>query len=538
MMPNLILYNAKLIPMDPACQGATAAAIRDSRFLAVGSDDEILDLAGTTTRKIDLEGRTLLPGLSDSHIHFYDHALGPKRLQLADSTSVDDLRRRLRTFAEQIPQGEWISGRGWNETRWSEQTIPSRTDLDQAAPDHPVILWRSDMHLAIVNSLALEKAGITKQTPDPPQGRIDRDSSGEPSGGLRERAINIVRDLIPLPSEQMLLSAMQESFASMHRVGITAIHDCRDLGGREGKLVLSVFTQLAQAGQLQLRTWMHLPGERLQEAISLGLRTGYGDSFLRIGHLKFFSDGSQGAHTAWMLEPYEDSGDCGMPLTPMEQIEDSFRRAHEAGLAVAVHAIGDRATRELVNVLGRVSQSQKTHNGESLAAPHRIEHVQNIRPEDLARMSELNVVASVQPIHLADDITLIDQTVGARGRFAYPLRDILDAGVVMAFGSDAPVADHNPFLGIHAAITRQRANGTPEGGWYPEQRISLDDALWCYCKAPHIASGRQAELGSITPGSLADAVVIDGDLQKTDPEAIPHTKVFMTIFDGKVVYEA
>jgi predicted amidohydrolase YtcJ len=537
-MPNLILYNASVIPQNSAYAGSTAVAIRGERFLAVGRDDEILELAGSATRKIDLEGRTLMPGLTESHIHFYDHALGPHRLQLADSTSLADLRQRLKDYAEKTSPGDWIRGQGWNETRWSEQVIPSRHDLDQAAPNHPVILWRSDMHLAVVNSLALEQAGITAQTPDPPQGRIDRDPSGEPSGGLRERAINIVRDLIPHPSEQEVLAAMQEAFVSLHRYGITAIHDMRGLADREAKLVLNVLTQLSRAGQLQLRTWMNIAGEHLEQAIKIGLRTGYGDSYLRLGHVKFFSDGSQGARTAWMLEPYLDSDDCGMPLTPMEEIEDAIQRAHKAGLAVTVHAIGDRATHELVDVLERISKSQTTDQVGLPAAPHRIEHVQNIRPEDLARMSTLNIVASVQPIHLADDITLIDQTVGARGRYSYPLHDFFEAGVVMAFGSDAPVADHNPYLGLHAATTRQRLDGTPEDGWYPDQRLSLRDALWCYTTAPHIAIGRQDELGSIAPGYLADAAVIEGNLLKTAVEAIPETKVHMTIFDGRIVYEA
>jgi predicted amidohydrolase YtcJ len=534
-MPNLILFNAKLLPQDPAYDKATAVAIRGDRFLAVGSDDEVLSLAKNGTQKIDLDGRPMLPGLSDSHIHFYSHAMAPKRLQLVDTTSLDDLRQRLKAEASKTPAGEWIQGRGWNETRWSEQVIPTRHDLDQAAPNHPAILWRSDMHLAVANSIALKHAEIGTNTPDPPQGRIDRDPSGEPSGGLRERAIKLVRNLIPLPSEEEMMQAMREAFPTLHRFGVTAIHDCRDLEGRSASLVFKAFTRLAQAGELPLRTWMHISGVHLDEAIALGLRTGFGGSHLRTGHVKYFSDGSQGARTAWMLDPYDGTDDHGMPLTPMEEIEDAFRRAHQAGLAVAVHAIGDRAMRELILVFERVTSS----HGENAApaAPHRIEHMQNIRPEDLARMSAFHVVASVQPIHLTDDITLIDQTAGPRGRFAYPFRDVLDAGVVMAFGSDAPVADHNPFLGIHAALTRQRPDGTPQDGWYPEQRISLAEAIHCYTKAPHTACGRQAELGSISPGYLADAVVLDRDISSIEPDAIPDTKVHMTIFDGRVVYE-
>jgi predicted amidohydrolase YtcJ len=537
-MPELLLFNGKILPQAPSFERATALAIRDGRFLAVGSDEEILALASRSTKKVNLGGRTLLPGISDSHIHYYDHAMGARRLQLADSVSLDDMLARVKEQAHASERGEWIQARGWNETRWVQPIIPTRRDLDQAAPDHPVILWRSDMHMAVVNSQALRIAGIDAATPDPPQGRIDREPAGEPSGGLRERAINLVKDLIPLPAVDELVEAMRQAFPGMHRIGVTAFHDSRDLGGREAPLVFDAFMQLQQAGELPLRTWMFLPGERLDEAIALGLRTGFGCSHLRIGHVKYFSDGSQGAHTAWMLEPYEDSSDCGMPLTPMDEIEDAFTRAHRAGLAVAVHAIGDRAMRELISVFERVMKAARSSNGSYPAAPHRIEHVQNIRPDDLARMAALNVIASVQPIHLADDITLIDQTVGPRGRFAYPLRAILDAGVPMAFGSDAPVADANPFLGVHAALTRQRLDGTPEGGWYPEQRLELDEILACYCASPHIAGGRGHELGRISPGYLADAVVLDGDLSNLDPQAIPEVRVTMTVFDGRVVYEA
>ncbi len=533
-MPHLILRNAKLLPQNPEYAHASAVAIRGHRILAVGSDEEIRALARSGTQQIDLRGRLLLPGFTDSHIHLFDHAMSPHRMALAGTTSLDDLLQRLMREAAEKPPGSWIQGRGWNETRWPDPVHPTKKDLDRAAPDHPVILWRSDMHLAVVNSKALSAAGIDRQTPDPEQGRIDRDEHGEPSGGLRERAIRLVKDLIPLPPEEQVMQAIQDSFADFHRLGLTGVHDFRDLGGREAGLVLRALTRLEQAGKLDLRTWICIAGEHLEDAIATGLRTGFGSDLLRIGHVKYFSDGSQGARTAWMLEPYEGSDDPGMPLTPMEEIAEAIPRAHQAGLAVAVHAIGDRANRELMAVFERTAQSR---TGAEPSAPHRIEHVQNIRPEDVKRMAALGVAASVQPIHLVDDITLVDQTVGARGRFTYPFRGMLDAGVVMAFGSDAPVADHNPLLGIQAAVTRQRQDGTPAEGWYPQQRLTVAEAIHGYTMGPAAVCGRALELGNIGPGSLADLVVLEEDILSGDPGAIGETEIAMTVFDGRVVYE-
>jgi hypothetical protein len=283
--------------------------------------------------------------------------------------------------------------------------------------------------------------------------------------------------------------------------------------------------------------WMLLPGERLDQAIALGLRTGFGDDYLRVGHIKFFSDGSQGARTAWMLEAYEDTPSCGMPLTPMNEITDAIRRAHRAGLAVAVHAIGDRANRELVAVFEQVLSSERDTAGASPDAPHRIEHLQNIRPEDVRQLGRLGVVASVQPIHVPDDFPMIEKSVGPRGRWAYPFRDLLAAGVPLAFGSDCPVADPNPLWGIHAAVTRQMRDGTPSGGWYPHQRLNVAEAVRGFTIGAALVCGREAELGSITPGKLADLIVLDRDIFKIEPMEIAQTQVVMTIFSGQIVFE-
>lgn len=539
-MPNLILCHSRLLTEDSDLPQATAVAIGDGRSLPVRDDAEIRALACPHTWVVDLGGRLALPGLTDAHFHYYDWALGLRRLPLAEADSLADLQRRLTRRVREIPPGQWILGQGWNESRWPEPRMPVRADLDAVAPDHPVILWRNDLHLAVVNSLALQEAGITADTPDPPEGVIGRDGAGRPSGILRELAINLITDVIPPPTEDETVDAMREGFGILHRLGLTGVHDYRIMGGADGAPAFRAYQRLQAAGELALRIWMHIPGERLDEAIALGLRTGMGDDCLRVGHVKLFSDGGQGARTAWMLEPYEDTGDSGMPLTPMTEIARAVERADRAGLAVAIHAIGDRANRELIGVFEQVLGSARDANTAPPVALHRIEHLQMIRPDDVARLARLDVVGSVQPIHCPDDIPMVERSVGPRGRFAYPFRDMLEAGVRMAFGSDCPVASPNPMFGIHAAVTRQARDGTPPGGWYPEQRLTVAEAVWGFTMGTALVTGREADLGTITPGKLADLVVLDRDifaLEQAAPMDIAQTQVVMTIFDGRIVHE-
>jgi hypothetical protein len=312
---------------------------------------------------------------------------------------------------------------------------------------------------------------------------------------------------------------------------LTGVHDHRIMGGADGSPAFHAYQRLQAAGELPLRLWMGIAGERLDEAIALGLRTGFGDDYLRVGHVKLFADGSQGARTAWVLEPYDDTGDCGMPLTPLREIAEAVQKADRAGLAVAVHAIGDRTNRELITVFEQHARR------DTRSVPHRIEHLQIIRPVDVERLARLGIAASVQPIHVTDDIPLCDRSIGSRSCFAYPFRDLLDAGVTLALGSDAPVADPNPLWGIHAAVTRQERGGTPQGGWYPQQRLTVAEAVWGFTMGPAIVTGREATLGSITPGKLADLAVLDSDIFAIEPLEIHRAQVVMTVFDGQVVYE-
>ena len=535
-MPSLILYNGKLYTQDPDFSQATAFAIRGTRFWALGSDDEILALAGPNTQLIDMGGRLALPGLTDAHFHYRRWALVRHQLPLAMAASLTDLRAQVAQATREKSPDCGIMGHGWNETRWPEPRIPTRADLDDVAPTHPVFLSRSDGHLALANSQALHQAGITADTPDPPEGIIDRDASGEPTGVLRERAIELVSDVVPPPTEAETIGAMRDGLAVLNRLGLTGVHDQRAMDPAYGLAAFRAWQQLEAAGELTLRAWMNIPVENLDLAATVGLRTGFGNDRFRVGHVKFFADGGQGARTAWMLEPYEDA-DCGMPITPPVEMAEIVRHAHQSGLAVSVHSIGDRANRELLTVLEQVLNGEQTSPTAPPAARHCIEHVQMIRPEDVDRLARLDVVASVQPIHVTDDMPMVDQSVGPRGRFAYPFRTMLDAGVTLAFGSDCPVADPNPLWGIHAAVTRQRQDGTPPGGWYPEQRLTVAEAVWGFTMGPALATGRETQLGSITPGKLADLIVLDRDIFAIDPMEIATAQVVMTVFDGQVVYE-
>jgi predicted amidohydrolase YtcJ len=534
-LPDLILFHARLTTQDPDFANATALAVRDNCILAVGSDDEIRGLAHSRTVQIDLGDRRVLPGLADSHFHFYEWALGRRGLYLADTASLAEVRERVRRAVGEAAPGQWILGQGWNQDTWPHPKLPGRVDLDDLTPDNPTILWRTDLHLAWVNSHALQVAGITADTPDPNMGVIDRDESGQPTGILREFAINLVRQVIPSPTEDEVDQAMRRAMADVHRLGLTGVHDMRIMGGEDGPPAFRAWQRLRSEEGLGLRVWMMLPGERLGEALALGLRTGFGDDYLRIGGIKLFADGATGPRTAWMLEPFTDAGN-GMPLTSMNEIAEMVSRAHRAGISTATHAIGDRALRELMEVFVEILPWRSSEI--KPLAPHRIEHVQHSQPADLKLLAPLGLVASVQPVHATDDMAMIDQACGQRACWAYPFRDLLNAGTVLAFGSDCPVASPNPFWGIHAAVTRQRRDGTPPGGWYPVQRLTVAEAVWGYTMGPAYASGQVAHQGSLTPGKLADLIVLDRDIFAVPPHEIPDTQVLLTLFDGRVVYQS
>ncbi|WP_372678790.1 amidohydrolase, partial [Desulfosarcina sp.] len=481
--PQIILFNAAIATQNHSQPFAQAAVIGQGHVLAVGANKDILHLAGAESQKIDLEGRLVLPGFIDTHIHFYEWALNRQGVRLDDLTCLEELLERVGQAAVARPPGQWIMGQGWNETDWREPHMPTREALDRAAPDHPVLLWRCDLHLAAANSAALKLAGIDAGTPDPPEGRIEQDAAGKPTGILRELAINLVRQAVAPPDVDQVMQAFEAATSALHRRGVTGIHDVRLMADKDGAVSFQTFQALDRDGRLALRSWVTLPGDRLDDIIGLGLHTGFGSDRLRVGHVKFFSDGGMGARTAWMIDPYLDA-QCGMPLMDMDILAHDISRADKAGLSVMVHAVGDRANRELISIFETLESNRERSGVSRPPIPHRIEHVQMIRPEDADRLRTLHLALGVTPANMVLDMNLIDSAVGEKGRWTYAFRRLMDTGIPVMFSSDCPVCDPDPLVGIHAAVTRQRADGTPRDGWHPQNRVTTAEAIQAYTATP------------------------------------------------------
>ncbi|NOX34152.1 MAG: amidohydrolase [Deltaproteobacteria bacterium] len=531
--PDIILYNGNIQTQDAACPMTRAVAISGNRILSTGPDRKILSLASKHTQVIDLDDRLVLPGFIDTHFHFYEWALNYDSIDFSRVCSFKEMQKTVSKKALALGHDSWVLGQGFNESDWPEKKMPDRKDLDRIAPHNPVCIWRCDLHLAVANSMALRLAGISSKTPDPKDGAIAKDASGNPTGVLRELAANLIRNVLPGLSRSKVLENMQKAVQDAHGLGITSVHDIRLMGGLDGRDALTAWQALKRENKLHIRCHVALPGEMTDQAIDLGLCTGFGDDLLKIGYLKFFSDGGMGARTAWMTEKYLDAG-YGMPLTPAEDIESAVLKADRAGLSVMVHAIGDRASKEIIGMFKRVEARCESR----CVIPHRIEHIQMILPEDLEKLAALkNIAVSCQPNNLSLDISMIDSCVGPRGKYAYNLKSILKTGVPLMLSSDAPVADPNPLAGIYSAVTRKRMNHTPEQGWYAGQALSVEQAVKGLTITPAVVSGTGDRLGSVSEGKLADMIVLDQDIFKIDSDRIPDTRVDITIFNGRIVHE-
>ncbi len=529
MKPDLILYNARIYTVDPAQPWAEAVVCAGGNILTVGSNEDALALAGPNTQTVDAGGRLVLPGLTDAHVHFLQYAIRRRQVNLSGVKNFDAALQLVRQAVEQTEPGQWVQGWGWDEYPWDTQ--PTAALLDQIAPHTPVALARVDMHTWWVNSAAMKQAGISRETPDPPESRIERDANGDPNGLLREwSAIRLVERHIPRPTFDALYGWLKETMAEAHQLGLTGIHDQRV--ENEGRQNFRLFQAMRRRGELKLRVHMNISSDFLAEAATLGLQPGFGDDRLWIGHTKAFADGTMGSQTALMLEPFEGSSDNrGLVVTPADEMWELAVQADKAGFPLSVHAIGDRAAREVINVMSEFEPGDATGR-----LPHRVEHVQLLHPADLPRLSQCGIFASMQPVHIQMDWRAADKVWGKRARYTYAFRSLLDTGTQLAFGSDAPVAPFNPLLGIHAAVTRQDEQGQPEGGWYPEEKMSVAEVVQAYTLGPAQLSGKAHRQGSITPGKWADMIVLSGNLFEIEPSEIAETEVDMTIFNGQVVF--
>jgi predicted amidohydrolase YtcJ len=526
----LVIHQANIHTLDSFKPYATALAIEHGRVIAVGTEDEILSTSNTSNL-LNANGHTIIPGLTDAHIHLQDYALSLQKVDCETPTRQVCLQRVAARVLTSSP-GDWILGHGWNQNNWAEG-YGSASILDDIAPDNPIYLTHKSLHCAWANSSALRQAGITRDTPEPEGGRIGRLPNGDPDGILFESAMIILESTIPEPSVEQVVVAIESSIPLLWQMGLTGVHDF------DHSRCFSALQVLNQRNVLKLRVLKSIHLEDLPHAIEIGLRSGFGDDFLRIGSVKMFSDGALGPHTAAMLQPYEDDpNNHGMLMMNIEALYDHGRLAVENGISMAVHAIGDRANRMVLNAYAKLRDYEHRFLSNSKnRLRHRIEHVQVIHPDDIPHFSRLNIIASMQPIHATSDMLMADRYWGNRSAYAYAWRSQLSHHVPLAFGSDAPVESPNPFWGIHAAVTRRRADGTPSAqGWYPEQRVSVEEAIHAYTSGAAFAAGMEDRVGKLAPGYHADLLILREDPYTCAPEQLLTMRPMATMVGGEWVY--
>lgn len=529
---TLVLRNARIWTVDPCCPSAQAVAIRGNEIVAVGRDEEMEPLIGAGTRVVDLHGHLLLPGFHDAHTHWvWDLLREQYGFSLYGVRSVPEAQARLATFAAAHPEAEWLLGYRWDANRFEGGRWPTRADLDAVEPRRPVAIRDLDGHSAWVNSAALERLGYRRDTPDPPGGRILRDAEGEPSGILLENAHEPLPS-VPVPSPEDFRIFLRDGAAQLNRLGITSL--CNN-GLPPG--CFEDIVRMAEDGALSIRLseWPAL--NALEEAEAMRRRAAESER-VRVVGLKAMLDGVLSAHTAWMLEPYADAPDAvGFPLIDPETLFLQALRADAAGFQVIVHAIGDRAVHEALDILARIQE----HNGRR-DSRHRLEHVEVVAPEDIPRFAQLGVTAGMMPQHATSHVAdYIQSRVGEeRAATCYPWRALLDRGVHVCFGTDWPAIDlpvPNPVEQLYVAVTRATGPDHRGPAWHPEQALTVAEAIRCYTLEGAYAEFAEQRKGSIAPGKLADLCVLSQDVFEPPPERILETEVTMTVFDGKVVYE-
>lgn len=497
----------------------------DGRVLATG-DDALLEKYAEATRH-DGEGRTVLPGLTDAHAHLYNQGLLESEVNLVGAESLDEALERIRRYAEENPRRAWITGRGWNQVLWEGKEFPTAADIDRVVSDRPVVLRRIDGHASWVNSRALEIAGIDRDTADPVGGKITRDKNGTATGILVDIAMDIVSRHVPEPDKKTIRDAYRKANASLVALGLTSIHDA-GVSLEDAEVLMS----MADDGELDLRVAAMLggAGENL-DGFGEPL-VAYGNDHVDIRMVKIYADGALGSRGAAMLEPYSDDPENrGLPFWTQEELNAQVRKANTRGFQVGVHAIGDLGNRMVINAFDAAQDGQHSD------IRNRIEHTQIVALDDIPRIAELGLIASMQPIHATSDMNMAEDRVGPeRIKGGYAWRRMLDAGIVLASGSDFPVELPNPFLGLYAAVTRQDSQGMPEGGWYGDQALTREEALHSFTLAAAYAAHQEERLGSLEPGKWADFIVIDRDFFEVPAAEIDDIRVLETRVAGRQVY--
>jgi hypothetical protein len=533
---DLVVVNGRVRTMDAARPEAEAVAVRGNRIVAVGTNVEIRRMAGARTRIVDAGGASVLPGFNDAHVHFLSGGFQLSSVDLRDAPTPQEFAERIRRFADKLPKGRWVTGGDWDHERWPDVNgsapLPTKELIDSFTADRPVFVNRLDGHMALANSYALKLAGVTRDTPDPPGGLIVRDAkTGEPTGILKDAAQSFVWKVYPEPSFEEKLDAARAATNHAAAHGVTSVQDMS--AGND----VGVYQTLLERGEMKTRVYAVSPLPDWQRLGRVGIRRAFGNDMLRIGGLKGFADGSLGSTTALFFEPYLDapntSGLPGDEMFPEGAMLKRVEAADAAGLQVMIHAIGDKANDAILNIYEQVA---KEHGARDRR--FRIEHAQHLRAQDIPRFGRGHVVASMQPYHCIDDGRWAEKRIGReRARGTYAFRTLLDSGAVLAFGSDWSVAPLDPVLGIYAAATRRTLDGKNPGGWVPEQKITVEEAARAYTVGSAYAEFAEQVKGTITPGKLADLVILDRDIFKIDPAEIEKVNVRVTVMDGRVIYE-
>ena len=532
---DLVLYGGNILTIDPDLPRAESLAVRDGRIVAVGSNEELASLRSQAARTVDLDGATVMPGFIDAHTHFVSGGMTLSRVRLAGLFTLREWQQAVRDTVVKSASGEWVVGRGWDDTKRTDVVaLPTKEDLDEVSPENPVYLGRADGHVGWANSLALEKAGITRDTDDPYGGHIVRDEHGEPTGILQETAKLMVERILPEPGEAERKKALSDALAEAARFGITSIHDNAPAED------IALYQEFRERGDLTVRVntlvrgW-EVPEPFLEPMIKLGARTGFGDDWIKLGALKLSLDGTLGSRTAAMLEPYsDDPGNTGVFRISQDELNPIIERAHRHKIQVALHAIGDAACKMALDAI-----EQATQQFEWPDHRHRIEHEQAITREDMERFPKLGVIASLQPVHGITDLNWVESRVGPeRVKTAYAWRSFLDIGTHICLGTDWPVETLDPRVGLYHAVTRQDIHGNPPGGRWPEEALTIEETLKGYTLDAAWAEFAEDRKGSVTPGKYADLCVLDADPTAINPNSLMELDVLTTIVEGRTVYDA
>jgi predicted amidohydrolase YtcJ len=530
---DLIVHNARIWTVDSSLPEAQAVAVLGERIVAVGSNQDVAAWRGPSTKMIDAGGKRLLPGFNDSHVHAATSGDELDDVQLNDATSLQEFVRRIAERAGKIARGEWMLGGIWDETKWSPPQLPAKEDIDSVTGGIPVAITRYDGHLILANSAALALAGVTAQTPDPTGGEIVRDKRGNPTGILKDAAQDLVFKVIPPPSNERRRRAIERALAQAAGFGVTSLQDMNP-----DYADIAVYAELLEEGKLTSRVYAAPLITQVEDQAKIGVRHAFGSSYLRLGALKAFADGSLGSRTAFFFDPFTDQpanhGLLSDEMHPISLMRDRMMKADAAGLQLCAHAIGDAGISAILDIYTEIDKAHGPRDRR-----WRIEHAQHMAAKDFDRFARLGVIASVQPYHAIDDGRWAESRIGHdRASRTYAFRTFLDHGVRLAFGTDWDVAPLNPMLGLYAATTRVTLDGKNPGGWFPDQKLTIQEAIEAYTLGSAYAEFQDKEKGSITAGKLADMVLLSDDILTVDPAKIRDVRVLKTWVGGKLTYDA